>query len=69
MNVSKTKEMIVNLGKKQKRNYTPLNINRFSMKRVDSFKYFGVHITEGLTGVLHTDSVVRKKRQRLTSDT
>ncbi len=27
---------------------------------MDSFKYLGVHITEGLTWAQHTDSVVRK---------
>ena len=35
------------------------------MERVDSFKYLDVHITVGLTWALHTDSVVRKARQRL----
>ncbi len=65
LNISKTKERIVDFGKKQGRNYTPLNINGSSVERVDSFKYLGVHITEGLTWVLHTDSAVRKARQRL----
>ena len=65
LNVSKTKELIVDFGKKQGRNYAPLNINGSSVERVDSFKYLGVHITEGLTWGLHTDSVVRKARQRL----
>ncbi len=50
----------MDFGKKQVKNYTPLNINRSTVERVDNFKYLGVHITEGLTWVLHTDSAVRK---------
>ncbi len=65
LNISKTKELIVDFGKKQGRNYAPPNINGPSVERVDSFKHLGVHITEGLTWELHTDSAVRKARQRL----
>ena len=36
-----------------------------TLERVDSFKYLGVHITEGRTWARHTDSVVRKARQRV----
>ncbi len=49
--------MIVDFGKKQGRNYTPLNINGSSVERVDSFQYFGVHVTKGLTWALHTDTL------------
>lgn len=42
-----------------------LNINGSLVDRVDSFKYVGVHITEGLTWALQTDSVVRQISQRL----
>lgn len=38
LNVSKTKELIVDFGKKQGKSYSPLNINRSSVERVDSFK-------------------------------
>ncbi len=65
LNVSKTKKMIVDTEKKQGRNYVRLHINGSSVERVDSLKYLGVHITEGLTWVLHTDSAVRKARQTL----
>lgn len=43
----------------------PLNINGSSVGSVDSFKYLGVHITEGLTWAQHTHSMVRKESQRL----
>ena len=45
LNVSKTKELIVDFGKKQGRNCTSLNINGSPVERVDSFKDLGVHIT------------------------
>lgn len=34
--------MIVDLGKKQLRNYTPVNINIPLVERVERFKYLGV---------------------------
>ncbi len=49
LNLSKTKELIVDFGKKHGQNYTLLNIIRPWVVRVDSFKYLGVHITEGQT--------------------
>lgn len=36
---------------------------------MDSIKYFGVHITEGPTWTLRTDSVVRKARQTVSPQT
>lgn len=42
-----------------------LVVNGSLVERLDSFKYLGVHITEGLVWVLHTDTVVRRARQRL----
>ncbi len=65
LHVSKTKELIVDFWKKQGRKYTRLNINGALVERMESFKYLGVHITEDLTWALHTDSAVRKTRQRL----
>ncbi len=65
LNVSKTKEMIMDFGKNHGRNYAPLIISGSTVERLDSFKYLGIHITEGLTWELHTDSAVRKARQRL----
>lgn len=65
LNVSKTKEMLVDFGRKQVRDYTPLFISGTSVERVNTFKYLGVQITEDLTWSTHLDTVVRKARQRL----
>ncbi len=65
LNVSKTKELMVDFGKKQGRTTSLLILMVSSVERADSFVYLGVHITEGLTWVFHTVLVVRKTRQRL----
>lgn len=58
-----TKELIVNFRRAQRpRMYTPLRINRTTVERVSSFKYPGVHITEDLRWITHTDTLVRKAR-------
>ncbi len=49
LNVSKTKELIVDFRKRQQRPYTPLLISRNPVERVSSFKYLGVNISEDLT--------------------
>ncbi|KAK3558122.1 hypothetical protein QTP86_009877 [Hemibagrus guttatus] len=49
LNVSKTKELIVDFSTKQERNYQPLITNGTPVKSVDSFRYLGVHIMQDLS--------------------
>ncbi len=65
LNVSKTKELIVDFRKRQQRPYTPLMISGTPVKRVSSFKYLGVNISEDLTWTAHIQTQVKKARQRL----
>ncbi len=65
LNVSKTKELIVDFRKRQQRPYTPLVISGTPVERVSSFKYLGVNISEDLTWTAHIQSQVKKARQRL----
>ncbi len=65
LNVSKTKELIVDFRKRQQRPYTPLIISGTSVERVSSFKYLGVNISEDLTWTTHIQTQVKKARQRL----
>ncbi len=65
LNVSKTKELIVDFGKRQQRPYTPLMISGTPVERVSSFKYLGVNISEDLTWTTHIQTQVKKARQRL----
>ncbi len=65
LNVSKTKELIVDIRKRQQRPYTPLMISGTTVERVSSFKYLGVNISEDLTWTTHIQTQVKKARQRL----
>ncbi len=53
LNVSKTKELIVDFRKRQQQPYTPLMISGTPVERVSSFKYLGVNISEDLTWTTH----------------
>ncbi len=65
LNVSKTKELIVDFRKRHLLPYTPLMISGTSVERVSSFKYLGVNISEDLTWTTHIQTQVKKARQRL----
>ncbi len=65
LNVSKTKELIVDFRKRQQRPYTPLMISGTPVERVSSFKYLGVNISVDLTWTAHIQTQVKKARQRL----
>ncbi len=65
LNVSKTKEQIVDFRKRQQRPYTPLRISGTPVERVSSFKYLRVNISEDLTWTTHIHTQVKKARQRL----
>ncbi len=49
LNVSKTKELIMDFRKRQQRPYTRLMISGTPVERVSSFKYLGVNISVDLT--------------------
>ncbi len=65
LNVSKTKELIVDFRKRHLLPYTPLMISGTPVERVSSFKYLGVKISEDLTWTTHIQTQVKKARQRL----
>ncbi len=65
LNVSKTKELIVDFRKRPQRPYTPLMISGTPVERVSSFKYLGVNISEDLAWTAHIQTQVKKARQRL----
>ncbi len=65
LNVSKTKELIVDFRKRQQRPYTPLMISGMPVESVSSFKYLFANIFEDLTWTAHIQTQVKKARQRL----
>ncbi len=64
LNVSKTKELIVDFRERQQRPYYILMISGTPVERVSSFKYLGVNISEDLTWTAHILTQVKKARQR-----
>ncbi|KAK1790077.1 hypothetical protein P4O66_002382 [Electrophorus voltai] len=65
LNISKTKELIVDCSKKQEWHYQPVRISGTTVERVDSFRYLGVHILQDLSWSRHTNSLAKKARQHL----
>ncbi len=65
LNVSRTKELIVDFRKRQQQPYTPLMISGTPVERVSSFKYLSVNISVDLTWTAHIQTQVKKARQRL----
>ncbi|KAK1783961.1 hypothetical protein P4O66_004638, partial [Electrophorus voltai] len=65
LNISKTKELIVDCSKKQERHYQLVRISGTTVERVDSFRYLGVHISQDLSWSRYTNSLAKKARQRL----
>lgn len=65
LNVSKTKELIVDYSRKQQRDPLPLVICGSEVERVDTFKYLGVTISQDLRWTQHIATTVKKARQRL----
>ena len=65
LNLSKTKELIVDYRKRQGVGLAPITINRTTIERVSSFKFLGVHISEDLTWTHHTDTITKTARQQL----
>ena len=64
LNVSKTKEMIVDC-RKSRAKHAPIHINGAEVERGESFKFLSVHITKDLTWSTHTNKVVKRARQCL----
>ncbi len=58
LNLSKTKELIVDFKKRQQRPYTLLMVSGTPVERVSSFKYLGVNISEDLTWTAHIQTQV-----------
>ena len=64
LNVSKTKELIVD-DRKRQAEQAPININGALVELVESFKFLTVHITNKLSWSKHKKTVVKRLRQNL----
>ena len=59
LNVSKTKELIVDYRKRWAE-LAPINIDGAVVEWVESFKFLGIHITKELSWSKHTKTVVKR---------
>eukprot|EP00061_Rhincodon_typus_P004141 g21837.t1 len=64
LNVSKTKELIINFRKKEG-GHGPIYINGAEVERVKSVKFIGVTIANNLSRTSHVDATVKKAQQHL----
>ena len=62
LNVSKTKELIVDYRKRWAEQ-APININGALVEWVECFKFLGVHITNKLSWSKHTKTVMKRAPQ------
>ena len=65
LNVGKTKEVIVDMRKKDNITHEPLVINNQEVEQVDSFKFLGTIISSSLTWDAHCAALFSKAQQRL----
>ncbi|KAI4896211.1 hypothetical protein NFI96_008966, partial [Prochilodus magdalenae] len=65
LNISKTKEMIVNYRKLQRGGHSPMYINGAEVERVSSVRFLVIHLTYDLNWSLHTNKVERSARRRI----
>ena len=64
LNMSKTKELIVD-HRKKRTEHASILIDRAIVEQVESFKFLGVHLTNKLTWSKHTKTVVKRACQNL----
>ncbi|KAI3369507.1 hypothetical protein L3Q82_007491 [Scortum barcoo] len=65
LNVSKTKELIVDFRRRQREEHAPSPSTGLRWRESSSFRFLGVHISEDLTWTHHTDFITKSARQRL----
>ncbi|XP_051901877.1 uncharacterized protein LOC127587523 [Pristis pectinata] len=65
LNVSKTKEPMVDFRTGKEGEQAPVYVGRPAVERVSSFKSLGINISDDLSWAQHVDAVTRKARQRL----
>ena len=65
LNVSKTKELVIDFRRKKKSQVVPIQMKGADIEIVDSYKYLGVVIDSKLNWSLHIDKVYKKTQSRL----
>ena len=60
LNISKTKELVVDFRRSRKRPLTPITIRGKDVEVVNSYKFLGVHLNNKLDWSDNTDALFRK---------
>ena len=64
LNVSKTKEVIIDFRKKQNK-HLAVEIDNQVVEQVDNYKYLGIHVNNKLDWSVHASQVISKINQRM----
>ena len=65
LNVTKTKEMIMDFRRSKRTPHLPITINATPVEIVDSYKYLGVHISGDLTWSAHVSALIKRTQGTL----
>ncbi|KAK0140100.1 hypothetical protein N1851_022986 [Merluccius polli] len=65
LNISKTKELIIDFRRKKKTDIQPLVINGDEVKITSNFRFLGVHLDNDLSWSTNTSAILKKAHQRL----
>ena len=65
LNVTKTKELIVDYRRLQGEEHAPIHIGSAAVERVKSFRFLGINISEDLSWTHHIGVITKTARQRL----
>ncbi|KAK5904468.1 hypothetical protein CesoFtcFv8_006028 [Champsocephalus esox] len=65
LNISKTKELVVDFRRSRKRPLTPITIRGKDVEVVNSYKFLGVHLNNKLDWSDNTDALFRKGQSKL----
>merc|ERR1711895_312881 len=65
LNISKTKELIIDFRRKNKTDMQPLVINGEEVEIASNFRFLGVHLDDDLSWSTNTAAIIKKAHQRL----
>ena len=65
LNVMKTKELAVDLGRRRSTPVTPVSIQGVNVAMVEEYKYLGVHIDNKLNWSKHAEALYKKGQSHL----
>ncbi len=65
LNISKTKELIIDFRKKEEKTHTPVYVSGAEVEQVNSFRFLGISITKNLSWSFHISTLVKKAQKRL----